>query len=102
MIDAAERGWTGRDFRGSAPRHSSCGNKPMVGHCIGGSGAAETVASLLAFRDGVIPLTLVTTQVDQPLADCTVKRCVQQSHPQVFLSLTASVGVVLGYRAQVT
>ena len=46
----------------------------------------------VALRDGIIPPTLGTTQVDQTLPDCTITTCVQQSHQQVILSLAASFG----------
>ncbi|MEO8478033.1 MAG: beta-ketoacyl synthase N-terminal-like domain-containing protein [Gemmatimonadota bacterium] len=41
--------------------------KPLLGHCLGASGAVELIAAVLAMGDGVIPMTLTTTQVDPAL-----------------------------------
>ena len=41
--------------------------KPLIGHCLGASGAVELVAAVLALRAGVVPATLGTTNVDPSL-----------------------------------
>lgn len=41
--------------------------KPLLGHCLGASGAVELVAAVLALGAGVIPPTLTTTEVDPAL-----------------------------------
>lgn len=41
--------------------------KSMTGHCIGGAGAIETVASVLAIRDSFVPPTI---NLDNPDPEC--------------------------------
>ena len=41
--------------------------KSMTGHCIGGAGAIESVAAVLAIRDGFIPPTI---NLDNPDPEC--------------------------------
>ena len=41
--------------------------KPLLGHCLGASGAVELVAAVLALADKMIPPTLGTTRVDPAL-----------------------------------
>jgi len=43
-------------------------NKGVLGHMIGGAGAAEAVISLMALRDGVLPPTANTTVVGEDIA----------------------------------
>lgn len=51
-----------RDVFGSPPPVTS--SKPVTGHMIGGSGAAEVVAAILASAHGLIPPTGGTQRVD--------------------------------------
>jgi 3-oxoacyl-(acyl-carrier-protein) synthase len=53
--------------------------KPMLGHCLGASGAVETVAALLALEVGMIPPTLGTGRVDPALPTCTVATRAERS-----------------------
>lgn len=53
--------------------------KPMLGHCLGASGAVETVAALLALEFGIIPPTLGTSRVDPALPMCTVATKAERS-----------------------
>jgi 3-oxoacyl-[acyl-carrier-protein] synthase II len=46
--------------------------KPALGHCLGASGAVETVAALLALEERVVPPTLNTEHLDPVLPACTV------------------------------
>jgi len=48
------------------------GLKPLLGHCLGASGAVEAVAAVLALRRGRIPATLGTERVDPDLPRCRV------------------------------
>jgi 3-oxoacyl-[acyl-carrier-protein] synthase II len=57
--------------------------KPLIGHCLGASGAVETVAAILALKHHVVPATLGTTEVDPafPLCDIVLepRTCVRRS-----------------------
>ncbi len=66
--------------------------KPMTGHCLGASGAVESVAGLIALQEGVIPPTLGTEQIDETLPSCTVVTRLQRSTATTILMLTASFG----------
>ena len=46
--------------------------KPALGHSLGASAAVETVAAVMALRDGVVPPTLNTRNPDPALPACTV------------------------------
>lgn len=48
------------------------GLKPLLGHCLGASGAVEAVAAVLALRRGLIPATLGTRNIDADLPPCRV------------------------------
>ena len=48
------------------------GLKPLLGHCLGASGAVEAVAAVLALRRGLIPATLGTGRIDPDLPACRV------------------------------
>ena len=48
------------------------GLKSQLGHCLGASGAVETVASVLALQSRIVPATLGTEVVDPELPSCTV------------------------------
>jgi 3-oxoacyl-[acyl-carrier-protein] synthase II len=41
--------------------------KSMIGHCIGAAGAIESIATVLAIRDGFVPATI---NLDQPDPEC--------------------------------
>jgi 3-oxoacyl-[acyl-carrier-protein] synthase II len=57
--------------------------KPLIGHCLGASGAVETVATILAMKHNIIPATFGTTEVDPafPLCDIVLesRTCVRRS-----------------------
>jgi 3-oxoacyl-[acyl-carrier-protein] synthase II len=55
LNDLAEAQAINKVFGDSAPPVTSC--KGVLGHMIGGAGAAEAVAALLSIRDGVAPPT---------------------------------------------
>ena len=43
------------------------GTKSQTGHLLGAAGAIEGIASVMAIREGVIPPTINTTEIDQAL-----------------------------------
>ncbi len=64
----------------------------MTGHCLGASGAVESVAGLIALEEGVIPPTLGTEDVDETLPSCTVVTRLHRNPAKPILMLTASFG----------
>ncbi len=66
--------------------------KPMTGHCIGASGAVESVAALLALEEGVVPPTIGTQEVDETLPACNVVTRLEPNSARTMLMLTASFG----------
>ena len=68
------------------------GLKPLLGHCLGASGAVEAVAAVLALRRAVIPATLGTERIDRDLPPCrVVTRSVSLKAPGALL-LSESFG----------
>jgi len=66
--------------------------KPLLGHCLGASGAVEAVAAILALADGVVPPTLGTTSLDPELPRCTIAIEPLPSRAPVALLLSESFG----------
>lgn len=62
LNDQTETAAIRRVFGDAAPPVSSI--KPVTGHMLGASSAAELVASVLAVRDGIIPPTINFTETD--------------------------------------
>jgi 3-oxoacyl-[acyl-carrier-protein] synthase II len=62
LNDQAETAAIRRVFGDAVPPVSSI--KPVTGHMLGASSAAELVASVLAVRDGVIPPTINLSEAD--------------------------------------
>lgn len=48
---------------------SLTGTKSSMGHLLGAAGAVEGIASILALRDGIIPPTINTTEIEPDFAD---------------------------------
>ena len=46
--------------------------KPALGHSLGACAAVETVAAIVALREGIVPATLNTRHIDPALPQCTV------------------------------
>jgi 3-oxoacyl-[acyl-carrier-protein] synthase II len=88
--DAAECQGLAALFGQRLPRAPISSLKPMLGHCLGASGAVEAVATVLAVERGVIPPTLGTTQIDPTLPACTVATQVQSSSTRRALILAES------------
>jgi 3-oxoacyl-[acyl-carrier-protein] synthase II len=72
------------------PRTPISSLKPMLGHCLGASGAVEAVAAVLVLEQGIVPPTLGTTQIDPALPACAVATRVQSSSAQRVLILAES------------
>ncbi|TWV97381.1 beta-ketoacyl-ACP synthase II [Chitinophaga pinensis] len=54
-----------RSLFGDAPAHLSISaTKSMTGHLLGAAGAIEAIASILSIKNGIIPPTINTTQLD--------------------------------------
>lgn len=88
--DAAECCGLAALFGDRLPRTPISSLKPMLGHCLGASGAVETVAAVLALERGFIPPTLGTTQIDPTLPACTVATRVESSSARRVLILAES------------
>jgi 3-oxoacyl-[acyl-carrier-protein] synthase II len=88
--DAAECRGLAALFGHRLPRAPISSLKPMLGHCLGASGAVEAVAAVLALEQGIIPPTLGTVQVDPALPACTVATRVERSSSRRVLILAES------------
>lgn len=88
--DAAECQGLAALFGDQLPRTPLSSLKPMLGHCLGASGAVEAVAALLALEHGMIPPTIGTTQVDPALPHCAVATRVEASTARHVLLLAES------------
>lgn len=45
------------------------GTKSMTGHLLGAAGAVEGIASIMALREGIVPPTINTTEIEPEFAD---------------------------------
>ncbi|MEP0365834.1 MAG: beta-ketoacyl-ACP synthase II [Cyclobacteriaceae bacterium] len=54
-------------FGESSPKISA--TKSMTGHLLGAAGAIEAIASIMAVKDGVIPPTINTTELDEQVPE---------------------------------
>jgi 3-oxoacyl-[acyl-carrier-protein] synthase II len=88
--DAAECCGLAALFGDRLPRTPISSLKPMLGHCLGASGAVEAVAAILALEQGMIPPTLGTSQLDPALPACTVATRVESSRTRRALLLAES------------
>jgi 3-oxoacyl-(acyl-carrier-protein) synthase len=68
--DAAEYLGLAAVFEKNLPVIPMTSVKPLIGHCLGASGAVEAVATILAIENGIIPATLGTTEVDPAFHLC--------------------------------
>jgi 3-oxoacyl-[acyl-carrier-protein] synthase II len=88
--DAAECRGLAALFGSRLPGTPIASLKPMLGHCLGASGAVETVAALLALECGMIPPTLGTSRVDPALPSCSVATRAEPSEKTRTLILAES------------
>lgn len=54
---------------GERPNLSISATKSMTGHLLGAAGAIEGIASILALKNGIIPPTINTTQIEHDFAN---------------------------------
>ena len=66
--------------------------KPTLGHALGASGATEAVAAVLALREGFIPATLGTQEVDPELPPCHLVTSREKVAPGIALVLAEGFG----------
>jgi 3-oxoacyl-[acyl-carrier-protein] synthase II len=66
--------------------------KPLIGHCLGASGAVEAVAAILAIENGIIPATLGTTEVDPAFPLCRMVLERERCNSRSALLLSESFG----------
>jgi len=84
--DASEGAGLAELFGSALERIPLTSLKPTLGHCLGASGAVETVAAVLALSQGLVPATLGTRNVDPTLPRCRVPlRPIASAHGSALL-----------------
>ena len=63
--DAAEVAAVKRLFGAHAHRLSMSSTKSMTGHCLGAAGGVESVATVMALKDGILPPTINLDHPDE-------------------------------------
>ena len=66
--------------------------KPLLGHCLGASGAVEAAAVVLALTHGFVPPTLGTERVDPALPECRVATTPERCDARHALLIAESFG----------
>jgi 3-oxoacyl-(acyl-carrier-protein) synthase len=66
--------------------------KPLLGHCLGASGAIELAAAILALRAGLVPPTLGTSTVDPGFHDRHIALECERLRKPAALLLSESLG----------
>ena len=66
--DLSETQAIGRLFGDTPPNLVISGTKSMTGHLLGAAGAIEAIACLLSIRDGIIPPTINSRNLDPAIA----------------------------------
>jgi len=90
--DAAECRGLARIFGADFRAIPLTGLKPIVGHCLGASGAVEAVAAILALREGIVPPTLGTSRLDPELPPCTVATETRRTQAKEVLMVSEGFG----------
>ena len=90
--DAAECRGLAKVFGPDLPDIPLTALKPLFGHCLGASGSVETVASVLALNEHIVPASLGTKHVDPELPLCTVVTQTRKSDAEDILLLAESFG----------
>ncbi|MEE8664109.1 MAG: beta-ketoacyl-ACP synthase II [Acetobacter sp.] len=90
MADDLELEAVERLFGDAASQLAMSSTKSATGHMLGAAGAVETMFSLLAMRDGVVPPTL---NLDEPSRESVIDRVAHQAQErQVNMALSNSFG----------
>ena len=90
--DAAESRAMKLVFEGDLARLPVTALKPAVGHCLGASGAIETVAAILAMEEHFIPAVLNTEALDPALPAFDLVTRVREAEMRTVLLLSESFG----------
>jgi len=90
--DAAESRAMKLVFEGDLARLPVTALKPAVGHCLGASGAIETVAAILAMEEHFIPAVLNTHALDPALPAFDLVTRVREAEMRTALLLSESFG----------
>lgn len=88
LNDAAEY----RGLSGLATRAPMTSLKPLLGHCLGASGAIELAGAILALRAELVPPTLGTTHVDPAFHDRHIALECERLRKPAALLLSQSLG----------
>lgn len=90
MADVIELGAVKRAFGVAVNNISMSSTKSAIGHLLGAAGAVESIFSVLAIRDGVVPPTL---NLDNPAEGCDIDLVPHQAKERlVRAALTNSFG----------
>jgi len=90
MADVIELGAVKRVFGAAVENISMSSTKSAIGHLLGAAGAVESIFSILAIRDGVVPPTL---NLDNPAEGCDIDLVPHQAKERsVRAALTNSFG----------
>lgn len=90
--DAAECRALARVFGDELSHRPVASLKSRIGHCLGASGAVETVAVVLAGRRTAVPATLGTRESDPELPSCDIVTEGRRADPGDVLALAESFG----------
>ena len=90
MADVIELGAVKRAFGNAVDNISMSSTKSAIGHLLGAAGAVESIFSIMAIRDGVVPPTL---NLDNPAEGCDIDLVPHQAKERVVrAALTNSFG----------
>jgi 3-oxoacyl-[acyl-carrier-protein] synthase II len=90
MADVIELGAVKRAFGNAVSNISMSSTKSAIGHLLGAAGAVESIFSIMAIRDGVVPPTL---NLDNPAEGCDIDLVPHQAKERVVrAALTNSFG----------
>lgn len=90
--DAAEVRALQRLFGVTLPDVPVTGFKPLLGHCLGASGAVEAVGAVLALEGGYVPGIGIAADRDPALPPCDIVWRTRRVDARVVLLLTQSFG----------
>jgi 3-oxoacyl-[acyl-carrier-protein] synthase II len=90
MADVIELSAVKRAFGNAVDNISMSSTKSSIGHLLGAAGAVESIFSIMAIRDGVVPPTL---NLDNPAEGCDIDLVPHQAKERVVrAALTNSFG----------